>query len=254
MSVWGKPLLINSGQGASASGNPAMFVGNGADLSALTIAIPIAQTGSGTPAPDNIMPITTWTGAVVTVQGPEVADLRTITSSWLSEAGKVAIGSADIVGGTVTPARVYLELDGTEGWAFVAKSGSGYPYVRYQLPETTWAGTSATMACSHLNPGVSIASSNKTLGIRVALGSDSKPYMSIRKTSSDTLASVTAWLAEQKAAGTPVQVAYSIEAAKRVPIACTPYAVKSYWGQNSVSANCGAVTLTLPARSMIYMS
>jgi len=65
------PIIINS-----ASGNIASFT-DGADnmpVQALTVNVEPVQSGSGDPSPDNVRPITGWTGAKVTRTGVNVWD------------------------------------------------------------------------------------------------------------------------------------------------------------------------------------
>ena len=246
-------LLLASFPTDTAEGDPAEF-SDGTDLPAVSLSalIALTQAGEGDPAPDNIRAIAVWTGAAVTVAGASGADPETVSVSW-PNAGKVCVGAVDLTGGAVTPHRVYLELDGTEDWEQINGSGSGKNYVRLQLPAQTWEGTSAATACSHLASPGSITSGNALIGIRAQRAGTGVPYLFLRKTAADTVEDIKAWLAEQKQAGTPVQVAYAVVPAQRTPVAFPPVQVRTRAGDDQISADCGTVTVKYRADPTKYV-
>lgn len=70
----------------------------------LVVDINPVQSGSGDPSPDNVRPITGWTGVSVTVNG-EVIDI-----TFPSEAGTVYGGTVDVVNGVLTVDRAEVDL------------------------------------------------------------------------------------------------------------------------------------------------
>ena len=74
MAVNGKPLFLKGAKG-TASGLIASFPdGDSGALRKLTVDIQPIQSGSGDPSPDNVRPISGWTGANVYALGKNIAD------------------------------------------------------------------------------------------------------------------------------------------------------------------------------------
>lgn len=81
----------------TATGNPATFSTNLIQpLQAFEIPFSPVQSGSGTPSPDNVRPISGWSGVTVTANG------QTILVAWESVAGVVYGGTVDLVTGVMT--------------------------------------------------------------------------------------------------------------------------------------------------------
>lgn len=99
-------LPVNTVTGATVS------VTDGADnvpVKDLTIAITPVQSGSGDPSPDNVRPISGWTGANVHVNDDVIA------IDWQSTAGTVYGGTLDVTTGVLTVDRAMVDL-GTLNW------------------------------------------------------------------------------------------------------------------------------------------
>lgn len=89
------------------SGNPVTFEAVAAPLQQLRADFSPVQAGSGTPAPDNIRPISGWTGLTSTVNGSAVP------VSWETEAGTVYGGYVDLVSGELV--AEFISLNTTWG-------------------------------------------------------------------------------------------------------------------------------------------
>ena len=94
----------------TATGNPATFSTNLIQpLQAFEIPFMPVQSGSGTPSPDNVRPISGWPGVTVTANG------KTILVAWESVAGVVYGGTVDLVSGVLTVTWGTVDL-GTLDW------------------------------------------------------------------------------------------------------------------------------------------
>lgn len=79
------------------------YSGDTSPLDACVAKIEAVQSGEGDPSPENIRPITGWTGCNVVVSPTQDAqDGTTYSVSWESEAGTVYGGTVDIVSGVLT--------------------------------------------------------------------------------------------------------------------------------------------------------
>ena len=89
----------------TATGNPATFSTNLIQpLQAFEIPFMPVQSGSGTPSPDNVRPISGWPGVTVTANG------QTILVAWESVAGVVYGGTVDLVTGVMTVTDYYIDV------------------------------------------------------------------------------------------------------------------------------------------------
>lgn len=90
-------------------------------LDSLKVAITPVQSGSGDPSPDNIRPISGWTGCNVTVSPTQDAEDGTTYTISFGEAGTVYGGTLDVVNGTLTVTDKMTVFDGSEtNWVMVA--------------------------------------------------------------------------------------------------------------------------------------
>lgn len=100
-------------------------------MKSLLIAIQPVQSGSGTPSPDNVRPISGRTGANAYVSPTQdVADATTYPVTWQADVGTVYGGTVDVVTGELTQTMVCVDL-GTLSWQ---KYTSGENYAFYAGP------------------------------------------------------------------------------------------------------------------------
>ena len=96
-------------------------------LLSLLVSIEPIQSGSGTPSPDNVRPISGRTGLNVYVSPtPNAADATTYSVDWTSEAGTVYGGTLDVVTGVLTVNMAMVDL-GTLTWTY-SSGGQGLFY------------------------------------------------------------------------------------------------------------------------------
>lgn len=92
----------------------------------LVVAINPVQSGSGDPSPDNIRPISGWTGCNVVVSPTtDAEDGTTYTIHFPSEAGTVYGGTLDVANGTLTVDKAMVDL-GTLTWKYVASAALNF--------------------------------------------------------------------------------------------------------------------------------
>lgn len=92
-----------STQDATATGNPATFTTTLVrPLKSCVASFSPVQTGSGTPSPDNVQPISGWTGLIVYHSTEDTSNPDEIAVEWQTEAGTVYGGTVDLVSGVLT--------------------------------------------------------------------------------------------------------------------------------------------------------
>lgn len=206
----------------------------GMPMDCVTRIEPIQQ-GSGDPAPDNIRPISGRTGAELTLSGPE-SDGKTFT---LDFGSTVYGGTLDWNKGLLTVDRALLTLDGTEAWQFLTDRNSR----RFAISVNALkAYNDASMhICSHL-------SLSPYGGILTAMPFGYYYMTSAWITIYDeygviaTLDDWKAYLAEQYAAGTPVQMCYRLE--NPTTIQLTPQNILALQGLNHIWSDVGETTVS----------
>ena len=114
---------------------PVVSVSEAAPLDAegLVVDIEPVQDGTGDPSPDNVRPITGWTGANVSVNG------NVINVTFPSEAGTVYSGTLDVVKGVCTVTHMLFErnsstmnnTDPYPGWRDAGVRAQGFSTANY---------------------------------------------------------------------------------------------------------------------------
>ena len=126
--------------------------------------------------------------------------------------GSVGGGVWDPVSGTLTVDRLYKALDGTEEWASGGTAGTGKAYFSLVIGDSGSV-VNESGICSHFAP-VNITSGTTDVGQKIVNSSAYPPSarLLIRPESVATadVATFKAWLAEQAAAKTPVQVCWRL--------------------------------------------
>ena len=99
--------LTRSASGAAASFNADQI----APLDSLVVSITPVQSGSGDPSPENVRPISGWTGANIVVSPTlEAADGTTYSASWQADAGTVYRGTPDVTTGVLTVTHEIVQI------------------------------------------------------------------------------------------------------------------------------------------------
>ena len=200
---------------------------DGIPVKALTVGIEPVQAGSGDPSPDNICPISGWTGANIFNEVEYDAEATPkLSVSWESEAGTVYGGEYEVISGKLKKTMGMVDL-GTLSWTY-----SGGRFIAY-LPLAKQAASNFTPVnaiCSMypVNPIANTTSSDhdKIFGISVYRD------LAIRDTSyTDPIIF--------KSAMSGVQLVY--ELAKPVEYDLTPQTLDTFYGQNNVWADTGNI-------------
>ncbi len=126
------PIILDTASGAIAS------IPDGADglpVEHLIVGIEPVQSGSGDPSPENVRPISGWTGCNVTIApttDPDDPDKVVKSVSWADEAGTVYGGTLDVTTGVLTVDKVGVDL-GNATWS-VKSTGDTHKSVYTALP------------------------------------------------------------------------------------------------------------------------
>lgn len=122
--------VITEPEIAEISNTPVAVFANGAEnepLYDLTIKITPAQAGSGKPSPNNIRPLSGWTGAKIFVSPTlKTEDGVTYPVSWAAEAGTVYGGTLDVISGTLTVTMVSKTYNSASSWSEFSAGLGGY--------------------------------------------------------------------------------------------------------------------------------
>ena len=234
------------------SGAEAVFSdgAEGVRLKALAVSFLPAQGGSGTPAVDNIRPISGITGLTLYHSGADAGSPETYPVSWAAEAGTVFGGTLDAMEGRLEENMVLLTLDGTEDW--ISYQSGSYFYLRIGAYNTV---VEDQAICSHLPENPNVASGNNEIGFRTYNRSASSRMaallMRFDPAKTQTLEEFAAYLAAQYAAGTPVQVCWRLQTARTYALPATP--LRTFRGENRIWADSGTVTAEYRADIALYI-
>lgn len=193
------------------------------------------QAGSGDPSPENIRPISGRDK--ITLTRTAGSDVQTST---LSLPETIYGGSVDQDGNGVKEWAL-LTLDGTESWQIggIASDKSDWFYQSPRITDAVNTSPSqSSQLCSHY-PYSAIANNNTLTGCAVVWGQ-------IRVRWGDTIPENTdAWksyLAAQKAAGTPVTIAYKL-ASPTTFTAAGAKTITAKSGVNNITSNADSITV-----------
>ena len=213
-------------------------------LAGLTVRIGPIQEGTGDPSMTNIRPISGRTGMTVTVQSGDTQNTYPI--SWQTQAGTVYGGTLDVVSGVLTVNGVLHTLTGEEDFSLATNSR------RFQKTFTTleWERANTVLStenqsnsrCSHATYLTGATGTATPSDYRISNDSSNAQAIYFYDTQSE-FASATAfnaYLAEQYANGTPVQLYYDL-ATPLAPIQLSPTDVRTLAGFNQVYSDAGPV-------------
>ena len=226
----------------TASGAVASFA-DGADdipLKSCVVAIEPVQSGSGDPSPDNVRPISGWTGTQVSHSGADRTNPTTYSITLPTEAGTVYGGELDVTNGVLTVDKICVTFDGTEDYLnnyfpiVVCAKGfdGGGDYSRRNEIISNYA----------MCPKISFASSAAN---------------TFQFSNADTIYGVSsaselkALFAQYYANGNPMTICYPL--ATPITYHLTPTEIKSLLGNNNVWADAGNTTVTYRADTAKYI-
>ena len=177
----------------------------------------------------NLCPISGWDSLSVYHSGADTSNPQTIS---ISLGQTVYSGYVDVISGVVTVDTLYKALTGAE--TVSRQSQSGGAYYRFNITGVISDNPAPSTVvfpkfCSHFKPISYTQLSNQDNSI-ARFQNDTAAY--IRCDTYTSAADFKAFLAEQYAAGTPVQIGSPI--ATPIPIQLTPQQVQSLAGDNVV--------------------
>lgn len=228
----------------SASGAVASFA-DGADnvpLKSLVVGINPVQSGEGDPSPENIRPITGWTGMTVNANGTE------IPISWESEAGTVYGGSLDVLTGLLTVTNELITIDGVTNKMTGKWRDTSYGAALY----ATNIGKRSRYNKSVSNIFKCVTGSYTAMPLYSFVGDSGSAWTVTFVFPSDmTVNDANAWLAEMNNNGSPVTVTRAFETPIEVQL--TPHEVKSLLGSNTIYADTGDTSVEYRADIQRYI-
>jgi hypothetical protein len=236
------PVLDDKAPIIVAAAGPAAIVSfpDGADgmpVKSLTVNIEPVQSGSGDPSPDNIRPITGWTGVNVTVSPTtDAEDGRTHSIAFPSEAGTVYGGTLDAVSGELVLTHKYLSDNGSLGWI---RNADGSFYVRN--PSDQAVQDSDGCLCNYAPFNISFSGMNvffRTNGL-ISLGTGWGAVYPSADELKNAFASV------------PIQFVYKL--ATPITYTLTPTEIRTLLGQNNIWADTGDVEVEYHADTKTYV-
>jgi hypothetical protein len=234
-------IIISNADGAIATFNDG---GNNMPMVSCVAKIEPVQSGSGDPSPENVRPISGWTGCNVVVSPTENAqDGTTYPISWQSEAGTVYGGTVDLVSGVLTVDCVLKQFDGTENFGAISDLGT-CKRLRWTLPSAS-ADTRLAKAFSH---GACLDSYTSDTPHVYMTASFCYLYLPVSESTADAARQ---YLADQVTAGTPVQVVYQVASGTTYQL--TPVEVKTLLGLNNIWADTGDVEVQYRADTKLYI-
>lgn len=231
-------------ESATASGEIASFTTEVGDwpISALSVAINPVQAGSGDPSPDNVRPISGWTGCNIVVSPTQDAeDGTTYSVAWETEAGTVYGGTLDVTSGVLT---VNTEMRSFKGSDVTAVSNAnGYAMIR--IGAEGYIKTSASCLSNRLVYSTKTAAQIPPGGFAVINSSAyNRSHINIKldftsATKAEQLAKYEEQLDEWSEAGTPLQVLYFLSAPRVYQLTQTQ--ITTLLGENNVWADTGEI-------------
>ena len=227
-------------QDATATGNPVTIKTQSAQAAKQTILTmtPI-QSGSGTPAPDNVRPISGRTQAEIVVKDSDDVTQSTVI---ISLGQTVYGGTLDVETGELTIDTMCKVFDGTEDIAVVGTGAN--MFFRFVSDVNFRSVSSNRYGCSHFENN-EIITSNTLLGCYAYYSSgQAQSYIQFRVNIEGVTNATTfkAWLTTQYNNGSPVQVFSKL--ATPTTATLTAAQVNLIKGINNISTDADGISLT----------
>lgn len=123
--LFGQKVLGGHAQGYAEGAIASFSDGVNAPVDKLLVEINPVQAGTGDPSPENIRPISGWTGCTVYRSGADTSTPTTYPITFPTEAGTVYGGELDVTSGVLTVDRAMVDL-GSLTW--LAATNNAYFY------------------------------------------------------------------------------------------------------------------------------
>ena len=235
----------------TATGAVASFADGADGLPVHDLTIAILPVQSGEPSPENILPITGWTGAHIYHDDEYDAEADpALTISWQDEAGTVYGGTLDVTSGVLTATWTKQAL-GRTGWT-IATNGSSRRYLRnfsgMGIPEPDTSNLDAL--CTHFERVTEAEKSTAQFGTFRISDSGYMVVYDNGSTLQDNNAFMS-WLDAQNTAGTPVEICYRLATPTTYQI--TPKQIATLFGDNAIWADTGDASVQYYADTKTYV-
>ena len=236
---------------ATATGAVASFADGADGLPVHDLTIGILPVQSGEPSPENILPITGWTGAHIYHDDEYDAEADpALTISWQDEAGTVYGGTLDVTSGVLTATWTKQAL-GRTGWT-IATNGNSRRYLRnfigMGIPDPDIPNLDAL--CTHFERVTEAEKSTAQFGTFRISDSGYMVVYDNGSTLQDNNAFMS-WLDAQNTAGTPVEICYRLATPTTYQI--TPQQIATLFGDNAIWADTGDTTVQYYADTKTYV-
>lgn len=237
----------------TASGAVATFT-DGADdipMKSVKVAIEPVQSGSGDPSPDNVRPISGWTGAQVSHSGADRTNPTTYSITFPTEAGTVYGGELDVTNGVLTVDRACMEITRatvkssyTSTYGGCAITLSGGALINADDPSTQVTADSMVVNTRRGNTnGVGATFIVKTWSGKTGVDAAQLIFCGTW----GNITEFNTWLDTNT-----IHVCYPI--ATPITYTLTPTEIKSLLGDNNVWADCGDTEVTYRADTKLYIN
>lgn len=219
----------------TASGAIASFPdGSGLPMRSLLATIEPQQSGTGDPSPENVRPISGWTGLSGWVEEEyDPTEQPTFTVTWQTEAGTVYGGTVDVVTGLLT-ADMGIK---TELWKnFTSETAVGSTLIRRQVSIASAQGSFANKERTISN----IAPFDATIAretVHVSMASSGNYLYAILPTTTDP----------------DLEITFCYPLAQPQTYQLTPQQILTLLGNNTVFVDCGSVSVTYQASIKGYI-
>lgn len=226
---------------------------DGMPVKTLSVSIDPVQEGSGDPSPENVRPISGWTGANVSVaptSAPDAPDKVVYSYTFPTPPGTVYGGELDVTTGKLKVTHVCYSPLSSYSVSSIASVGT-YTRVAYSANtnKPPYPATENAPAGQKYSHG---AADN------IWAGDYSHAYVTKTQVAylwlpcQATESAVQAYLLSQEQAGTPVTICYPISTPTEVTL--TPQEITTLLGQNCIWADTGKINaVDYPADTKLYI-
>lgn len=229
---------------SNAAGSPATFSDGADDIPVKDLAVTIVavQSGTGDPAPDNVRPISGWTGASISISPTaDPADGTTIAIAFPAAAGTVYGGTLDVTTGKLTVNREFHTYDENASFS-IQRVDNNRALVLLRGNITSLTNYTDDYICDRFSTNTA-RTSNDTIGSYFYSGTFRiRTPESWGTTESEIMTALS---------NNPVTFVYP--RAEPVVYDLTPTEVKTLLGTNNIWADCGSSTVEYRADITLYI-
>lgn len=205
------------------TGNPATFSTNLIQpLQVCEIPFMPVQSGSGTPSPENVRPISGWPGVTVTANG------KTILVAWESVAGVVYGGTVDLVTGVMTVTHTVKKISEISGWQLHNNTSARQAWKTFDVAIQTAAANQTVNCYSSIFASVSYSATWKPWNVSQAANDGTGILLCVPSAKYESVDAMIADIGD-------TTLCYVMSEPQTVRLAATE--IKTIIGQNSIATN-----------------